>query len=65
MMKDLSDYIVEFEKGQLMVDSFDAMTGELTFEEGEVFSFRWKGKQYKGIAYDQGNECEKIQLVVD
>lgn len=65
MMKDLSDYISEFEKGQLFVDSYDVETGDLTFEEGEVFSFTFKGKQYKGIAYDEGNECEKIQLVVD
>ena len=64
-MKDLSRYICTGNNGELWVDSYDIETSELTFNEGEVFAFTYHGKQYKGIDYDKGNECEVIQLVTD
>ena len=62
-MKDLSDYIVEVNK-TFFVDNWDAESGDPVFEQGEVFSFQYEGKTYKGMAQmDDGEEVAEVLLV--
>jgi len=61
-MKDLTDYIVE-DKGAFYVDVWDADSGDAVFEQGEVFSFAYEGKQYKGMAQGDAEEMVEVLLV--
>ena len=54
-MKDLTDYIVK-EDGKFYVDCWDVDSGDPVFEQGEVFSFEYEGKQYKGMAALEDDE---------
>jgi len=54
-MKDLTDYIVK-EDGKFYVDCWDVDSGDPEFEQGEVFSFEYEGKQYKGMAALEDDE---------
>jgi len=62
MMKDLSDYIVE-ENGRFYVDVWDVDSGDPVFEQGEVFSFEYEGKTYKGMAEGDDEEMAEVLLV--
>lgn len=61
-MKDLSDYIVE-ENGRFYVDVWDVNSGDPVFEQGEVFSFEYEGKTYKGMAEGDDEEMAEVLLV--
>lgn len=61
-MKDLSDYIVE-ENGRFYVDVWDVESGDPVFEQGEVFSFEYEGKTYKGMAEGDEEEMAEVLLV--
>ena len=61
-MKDLTDYIVE-EDGRFYVDVWDIDSGDPVFEQGEVFSFEYEGKQYKGMAEGDDEEMAEVLLV--
>lgn len=61
-MKDLSDYVVE-ENGKFYVDVWDVDSGDQVFEQGEVFSFEYEGKTYKGMAEGDDDEVAEILLV--
>ena len=54
-MKDLTDYIVK-EDGKFYADCWDVDSGDPVFEQGEVFSFEYEGKQYKGMAALEDDE---------
>lgn len=62
MMKDLSDYIVE-ENGRFYVDVWDVDSGDPVFAQGEVFSFEYEGKTYKGMAEGDDDEMAEVLLV--
>jgi hypothetical protein len=38
------------------VDCWDVDSGDPVFEQGEVFSFEYEGKQYKGMAALEDDE---------
>jgi hypothetical protein len=61
-MKDLTDYVVE-ENGVFYVDVWDVDSGDPVFEMGEVFSFEYEGKQYKGMAQGDDDEMAEVLLV--
>ena len=61
-MKDLTDYVVE-EDGRFYVDVWDVDSGDPVFEMGEVFSFEYEGKQYKGMAQGDDDEMAEVLLV--
>jgi len=63
-MKDLSDYIVE-ENGRFYVDVWDVESGDPVFEQGEVFSFEYKGRTYKGMAEGDDEEMAEVLLVME
>ena len=54
-MNNLTDYIVK-EGGKFYVDCWDVDSGDPVFEQGEVFSFEYEGKQYKGMAALEDDE---------
>lgn len=61
-MRDLSDYIVKME-GEFYVDVYDVESGEALWEDGEVFTFSFEDKVYKGCAFDKdGYEMVKVTL---
>jgi hypothetical protein len=62
-MNNLTDYIVK-EDGKFYVDCWDVDSGDPVFEQGEVFSFEYEGKQYKGMAQgDDEDEVAEVLLV--
>lgn len=61
-MKDLTDYVVE-ENGRFYVDVWDVDSGDPVFEQGEVFSFEYEGKTYKGMAEGDEEEMAEVLLV--
>jgi len=54
-MNNLTDYIVK-EDGKFYVDVWDVDSGDPVFEQGEVFSFEYEGKQYKDMAALEDDE---------
>ncbi len=62
MMNDKSEYVVE-DGGRFFVDVWDIDSGAPVFEKGEVFSFVWEGKKYKGMAEGDDEEMVPILLV--
>jgi len=62
-MNNLTDYIVK-EDGKFYVDVWDVDSGDPVFEQGEVFSFEYEGKQYKGMAaLEDDDEVAEVLLV--
>lgn len=61
-MKDLTDYVVK-ENGKFYVDCWDVDSEDPVFEQGEVFSFEYEGRTYKGMAEGDDDEVAEVLLV--
>jgi hypothetical protein len=61
--KDLTDYIV-VDNGKFYVDVYDVDEGEPLWEDGEIFTFTYNGKSYRGYAKDTGDEVAAVRLAV-
>jgi predicted heme/steroid binding protein len=60
-MKDMSDYVVR-QGNKFYVDVYDVDSGEPLWEDGEVFTFTYEGKTYRGTAEDEGDETAEVLL---